>query len=100
MGDTERPIPEREGDQEEQAQHLTRTGNGPTVDGESELLAERHGRPDMSGVYSGPELVDQDDAEPADDTAEAAAEPVVEGEPAEPDTAVPAADSSEGGESA
>lgn len=61
MGD-ERPIPERLGDQHEQAQHLRRTGNGPTVDGEAELLAAVHGAPNMAGFYTRPELVDQDDA--------------------------------------
>ncbi|MFJ3587545.1 hypothetical protein ACIQUY_29185 [Streptomyces sp. NPDC090231] len=63
MGD-ERPIPERLGDQHEQAQHLRRTGNGPTVENETALLAAQHGAPDMAGYYTGPELVDQDD-EPA-----------------------------------
>lgn len=67
MGDT-RPIPERDGDQEEQARHLVSTGNGPTVENEAELLAERFGRPDMAGVYRGPELAatvdDQADDEP------------------------------------
>ncbi|GGQ81377.1 hypothetical protein [Streptomyces flaveolus] len=69
MGDTERPIPERLGDQEEQAAHLTRTGNGPTVDDEQQLLAEVHGAPDMAGNYSRPEPVaDQDDEpDPADE---------------------------------
>ncbi|MFD5838233.1 hypothetical protein ACFWHV_32490 [Streptomyces collinus] len=93
MGDTERPIPERLEDQEEQARHLTRTGNGPTVDAEAELLAERYGAPDMSGVYSGPELVHQDgDAAPSDDTAE--------GEPADQGDAAAAGGTSEGGASA
>ncbi|MFG3140750.1 hypothetical protein ACGFZA_31665 [Streptomyces sp. NPDC048211] len=57
MGD-ERPIPERLGDQHEQAQHLRRTGNGPTVDNEAELLAAVHGTPDMAGFYVGPGFVD------------------------------------------
>lgn len=74
MGDV-RPIPERLGDQHEQAQHLTRTGNGPTVDGEAELLAEVYGAPDMAGFYTGPELaddepVDQDDEAAADEPAD------------------------------
>jgi hypothetical protein len=90
MGDTERPIPERLGDQDEQAQHLTRTDNGPTVDGESELLAAVHGPADMAGFYSGPELVDQDDAEAAGD----------DGEAADQDAAAAAADTAKGGESA
>ncbi|OUD02579.1 hypothetical protein [Streptomyces swartbergensis] len=91
MGDTERPIPERLGDQDEQAQHLTRTGNGPTVENEEQLLAEVHGPADMAGFYSRPEPVDQDDAEPADD---------VEGEAADQDDAAPAADTTKGGDSA
>ncbi|MFJ3084980.1 hypothetical protein [Streptomyces sp. NPDC086838] len=65
----ERPIPERLGDQHEQAQHLRRTGNGPTVDGEEQLLAEAYGTPDMAGFYTGPELVDQAAAEESDDQA-------------------------------
>ncbi|MCX4606999.1 hypothetical protein [Streptomyces mirabilis] len=89
MGDTARPIPERLGDQDEQAAHLVRTGNGPTVDDEEQLLAEAYGAPDMAGFYTGPEVaVDQDD-EP-----EAAVD-----EPADEGTA-PAADTAEGGESA
>lgn len=81
MGDT-RPIPERLGDQHEQAQHLTETGNGPTVEGEPELLAEVYGAPDMAGFYVGPGFadgltVDQDDEaadpEPADSTSGEAA---------------------------
>lgn len=81
MGDTERPIPERLGDQEEQAAHLVRTGNGPTVDNEAELLAEEYGPADMAGFHTGP-AADQDAEAPAD-----------EGD-------APAADSAEGGESA
>ncbi|MGC4946163.1 hypothetical protein ACLQ2N_08150 [Streptomyces sp. DT224] len=69
----ERPIPERLGDQTEQAQHLRRTGNGPTVEDEQQLLAEAYGAPDMAGFYTGP-AVDQDTAEAddqaADDTAD------------------------------
>ncbi|MET9729224.1 hypothetical protein ABZZ79_00735 [Streptomyces sp. NPDC006458] len=70
MGDTERPIPERLGDQEEQAQHLVRTGNGPTVDDEQALLAQVHGAPDMAGFYSGPEAAVDEGADqdaPAED---------------------------------
>ncbi|WP_330349696.1 hypothetical protein [Streptomyces sp. NBC_00582] len=89
MGDTERPIPERLGDQHEQAQHLTRTGNGPTVPDEAELLAAVHGPADMAGFYTGPKVADQDD-EPAEATTD---EPAVEGD-------APAADTVEGGESA
>ncbi|MEU3289885.1 hypothetical protein [Streptomyces longwoodensis] len=59
MGDTDRPIPERLGDQEQQAAHLVRTGNGPTVDDEQRLLAEQFGPADMSGYYTGPERVDE-----------------------------------------
>ncbi|MFJ8855229.1 hypothetical protein [Streptomyces sp. NPDC102437] len=73
MGDTARPIPDRLGDQYEQAQHLTRTGNGPTVDDEQALLATQHGTPDMAGYYTGPELADQDDAEVPLDVADSAA---------------------------
>lgn len=69
MGDTQRPIPDRLGDQQEQAKHLTRTGNGPTVENESELLAQVHGNPDMAGFYTGPELADEAPAGPADDEA-------------------------------
>lgn len=67
MGDTERPIPERDGDQDEQAAHLVATGNGPTVDDEQQLLAEQYGLADMAGVYSAPEAVADQDDEPADD---------------------------------
>jgi hypothetical protein len=80
MGDTERPIPERDGDQEVQAQHLTRTGNGPTVEGEVELLAEQYGSPDMAGFYSQPEPVDQGDEQHAESDADS--EPADQGEPA------------------
>lgn len=66
MGE-ERPIPERLGDQQEQAQHLRRTGNGPTVDNETELLAAVHGPADMAGYYVRPGFVDGIPAdEPAD----------------------------------
>jgi hypothetical protein len=83
MGDTERPIPERLGDQHEQAAHLVRTGNGPTVEDEQRLLTEQYGAPDMAGHYVGPALAaDQDD------------EPAAEGEPA------PAEGTAKGGESA
>ncbi|MFD5663462.1 hypothetical protein ACFWIK_00935 [Streptomyces anthocyanicus] len=87
MGDSERPVPERLGDQEEQATHLVRTGNGPTVDNEAELLAEQYGPADMAGYHTGPETAvdDQDDEpEPAD-------------EPAAEDDA-PAADDTEDGD--
>ena len=85
MGDTARPTPERLGDQEEQAAHLVRTGNGPTVEDEQRLLAEQFGAPDMAGFFTGPEtVVDQDDEPEA---------VVGEGD-------APAADTSKGGESA
>ena len=93
MGDTERPIPERLGDQHEQAQHLVRTGNGPTVDDEQRLLAEQFGPADMSGFHPGPEVsVDEPVDEPeAGDQGDA--EPADEGD-------APAADTSKGGKSA
>jgi hypothetical protein len=95
MGDTERPIPERLGDQEEQAAHLTRTGNGPTVEDEQRLLAEQYGPPDMSGHYVGPGTADglttADEA--AEDGGQGDEQPAGEGD-------VPAADSAKGGESA
>ncbi|WP_328721724.1 hypothetical protein OHT52_21030 [Streptomyces sp. NBC_00247] len=71
MGSTERPVPERMADQHEQALHLTRTGNGPTVEDEQTLLAAKFGPADMAGYFTGPELDDQDD-EPADTEAAAA----------------------------
>ncbi|MFG2468737.1 hypothetical protein ACGFXB_25225 [Streptomyces canus] len=86
MGDTERPTLDRLGDQEEQAQHLVRTGNGPTVDDEAELLAEQYGPADMAGFYSGAAVADEDVEAPVD-------EPADEGD-------APAADTAEGGESA
>lgn len=93
MGDTDRPIPERDGDQEEQAAHLTRTGNGPTVDGEAELLAEQYGSPDMAGFYSQPEPVDQGDEQPVEGD--------VDSEPTDQGDAAPAAteETGKGGES-
>lgn len=86
MGDMERPIPERLEDQHVQAQHLTRTGNGPTVSNEAELLAAVHGNPDMAGYYTGPELTVD--------------EPVGEGESVDQDDAATAADTADGGDSA
>ncbi|MGW7197557.1 hypothetical protein [Streptomyces chryseus] len=74
MGDTDRPIPERLGDQEEQAQHLVRTGNGPTVDDEQDLLAQVHGAPDMAGFYTAPEVAVDEPAEVVDDDQGEAAE--------------------------
>jgi hypothetical protein len=70
MGDTERPVEGRP-DQIEQARLIRRTDNGPTVDEEQQLLAERFGTPDMAGVYSNtdtPEDDDQvDEQQPADE---------------------------------
>ncbi|HEY8985454.1 MAG TPA: hypothetical protein VIU15_38520 [Streptomyces sp.] len=81
MGDTARPTPERLGDQEEQAAHLVRTGNGPTVDDEQRLLAEQFGAADMAGFFTGPETAVDQDAEPeaAVDEAVAAAEDTAKG---------------------
>jgi hypothetical protein len=87
MGDTARPIPERLGDQDEQAVHLVRTGNGPTVDDEPELLAQVHGAPDMAGFHSAP------------DAAEGEAAEDVDGEGAEQDAAAEG-DTAKGGASA
>ncbi|MET9096254.1 hypothetical protein ABZX72_29665 [Streptomyces cyaneofuscatus] len=95
MDDMARPTPERLGDQEEQAAHLVRTGNGPTVDNEGELLAQVHGAPDMAGFYTGPGLADGLTSESADqdDQGDEPEAPVGEGD-------APAADSTQGGESA
>ncbi|WP_405674911.1 hypothetical protein OG292_03315 [Streptomyces sp. NBC_01511] len=64
MGDIERPVEGRP-DQEEQARLIRRTGNGPTVGDEQELLAARFGAPDMAGTYRGSDApgdgVDQDE---------------------------------------
>ncbi|WP_051852109.1 hypothetical protein [Streptomyces sp. NRRL F-5650] len=87
MGDTERSVPERLGDQEEQAAHLVRTGNGPTVENEQERLAEQYGPADMAGYHTGSDAAvdDQDgEGEPAD-------------EPAVEDDAPAAADTTEDG---
>lgn len=65
MGDTERPTLDRDGDQEAQAQQLVRTGNGPTVNDEGELLAEQYGPADMAGYHTLP--APAEDSEPADD---------------------------------
>nr|WSS66723.1 hypothetical protein OG284_36875 [Streptomyces sp. NBC_01177] len=58
MSDIARPVPDRTGDQEAQAQHLQPTGNGPTVNDEQALLAAEFGDPDAAGFYARP---DQDD---------------------------------------
>ncbi|MGW7248809.1 hypothetical protein [Streptomyces decoyicus] len=50
MGQEERPVEGRP-DQEEQARLIRRTGNGPTVENEAELLHGRFGAPDMAGVF-------------------------------------------------
>jgi hypothetical protein len=92
MGDTARPIPERLGDQEDQAAHLVRTGNGPTVEDEQRLLAEQFGAPDMAGFYVGPGL--------ADGLTGTAADQDDEPEPAVDEGDAPAADTAKGGESA
>ncbi|GGX01841.1 hypothetical protein [Streptomyces chryseus] len=84
MSKTARPV-EGEPDQEQQAQLIRPTGNGPTVDDEQQLLAARFGDPDMSGVYRGSDA-------PADDDQDDEQQPV----DAQPATA-PAA---EGGETA
>lgn len=52
MGAT-RPL-EDNPTQERQAELLTDTGNGPTVDNEEQLLAEAFGAPDDRGVYGAP----------------------------------------------
>ncbi|MDR2997533.1 MAG: hypothetical protein LBU78_05395 [Microbacterium sp.] len=79
MGDTARPIPERLEDQIQQAQHLTRTNNGPTVANEAEQLAAVHGPADMAGFYTSPEAdvddQDESDVESAADDAPAGGEP-------------------------
>jgi len=41
--------------QEEQAKNIRRTGNGPTVDNEEDLLREEFGGPDANGVYGAAE---------------------------------------------
>lgn len=86
MGDTERPAPERLGDQDEQAAHLTRTGNGPTVEDEAALLEAAYGPADMAGHYTGgeaegAELTGADDEPDAEDgdQAEAAADDTTAG---------------------
>lgn len=72
MGDTERPVPERLGDQEEQAAHLVRTDNGPTVEDEQQLLAEQYGPADMAGYHTGSDADLGDQAEPGPDDEPAA----------------------------
>jgi hypothetical protein len=52
MGDSERPVEGRP-DQDEQAALIRRTGNGPTVPNEVELLEAEYGPADMAGVYQG-----------------------------------------------
>ncbi|MFF9088662.1 hypothetical protein ACF1BE_19960 [Streptomyces sp. NPDC014991] len=95
MGDTERPIPERLGDQDEQAAHLGRTGNEPTVDDEQRLLAEVYGAADMAGFHVGPGFADglAVTGDPDGDRDQ-------DDEPADQGDAAPAADTATGGESA
>jgi hypothetical protein len=62
-----RPI-EEDITQQRQAELLTSTGNGPTVDNETELLAAEFGPADTRGVYGAPETDDTDDEDaPAGD---------------------------------
>ncbi|ESU46504.1 hypothetical protein K7395_24670 [Streptomyces filamentosus] len=59
MSQEERPV-EGQPDQEEQAALLRRTDNGPTVDIEEELLRERFGTPDMTGVFATPDATEDE----------------------------------------
>lgn len=73
MGDIERPVEGRH-DQVEQSHLIRRTGNGPTVDNEVELLAAEYGPADMAGVFSRssePPADDQDEADQPVDEAPA-----------------------------
>ncbi|MEV7034645.1 hypothetical protein AB0N99_30990 [Streptomyces sp. NPDC093272] len=47
---------------EDQAKHLIRTNNGPTVTDEASILADEFGDPNTDGVYGAP---DQDGGEAA-----------------------------------
>ncbi|MEU7338721.1 peptidoglycan-binding protein [Streptomyces sp. NPDC007074] len=58
-----RPI-EDDITQQRQAALLTSTGNGPTVDNESELLAAEFGPADDRGIYGAPVVPDEDSEEP------------------------------------
>lgn len=72
MSDRARPVPDRLGDQEAQAQSLQPTGNGPTVEDEQRLLAAVHGEPDAGGFYARPDTTtaaDQDDTAEGGETA-------------------------------
>lgn len=75
MGDIERPVEGRH-DQVEQSHLIRRTGNGPTVPNESELLAAEYGPADMAGVFSR-------SSEPAADGDQDEAEQPVDEAPAE-----------------
>ncbi|MEV8394842.1 MULTISPECIES: hypothetical protein [unclassified Streptomyces] len=74
MSQTERPVEGRP-DQEEQARLIVRTGNGPTVDNETELLREQYGAPDMAGVFRATDpSADQDDEPAASEASESGTE--------------------------
>lgn len=60
-----RPI-EDDISQDRQAALLTRTGNGPTVEAEEELLADKYGPANEFGVYGAPDSGDGDDAAEAE----------------------------------
>ena len=57
-----RPI-EEDISQDRQAALLTRTGNGPTVGNEEELLAERYGPANEFGIYGAPDTDEDGDGE-------------------------------------
>lgn len=57
-----RPI-EDDISQDRQAALLTRTGNGPTVEAEEELLADKYGPANEFGVYGAPDSDDGDDTD-------------------------------------
>jgi hypothetical protein len=59
MGDT-RPI-EDDITQQRQAELLANTGNGPTVDNETDILEDAFGPADDNGVYGPPAAADEDD---------------------------------------
>ncbi|EPH40840.1 hypothetical protein ABT390_36515 [Streptomyces aurantiacus] len=50
MSDTDRPV-EADLDQDEQAEQLVETDNGPTVADETDLLETEFGAADMTGTY-------------------------------------------------
>ncbi|MGW0920067.1 hypothetical protein ACWD3J_13755 [Streptomyces sp. NPDC002755] len=50
------PRPERpDATPEEQAERLRSTGNGPTVDGEADVLEAEFGEADSNDVYGAPQ---------------------------------------------